>query len=73
MYKNFEIYEVEFEGIYNDNRATVNSYDEALKIFNRYKKNKKYESHRKNAKAIVMNGWNYEDVEITNIKREEFP
>ena len=36
-------------------------------------KNKKYENHRKNAKAIVMNGWNYEDVEITNIKREELP
>lgn len=30
MYKNFEIYEVEFEGIYNDNRVTVNSYDEAI-------------------------------------------
>lgn len=69
--KNFEIYEVEFEGIYNNSRVTINNYDEAVKTFNKYKKNKKYESQRKNAKAIVMNGWNYDDTEITNIKRIE--
>ena len=68
--KNLEIYDVSFEGIYNDNRVTTNSYEESLKIFNKYRKNKKYENHRKNAKAIVMNGWNYDDVEIAYTKRE---
>lgn len=68
--KNFEIYDVKFENCYSNERVTAETYDEAIKIFNKYKKNKKYESNRKNASAIVLCGWNYDDISITEIKRE---
>lgn len=69
--KVFEIYDVKFENCKGYNlRTTASNYDEAIKIFNKYKKNKQYESHRKISSAIVLRGWNYDDINTTEIKRE---
>ena len=69
--KNFEAYSVQFEGIFCDERKIVKTYNEAIKIFNKYKKNKKYETKRKNAKELTLVGWNYNDVEVTVIEKED--
>lgn len=68
--KTFEIYSVKFENCYSNERVTADNYNDAVKIFNKYRKNKKYESNRKNADAIVLCGWNYTDIKTTEIKRE---
>ncbi len=46
----------------------VHDYNEALKKFNQYKNNKGYNFYRTYAHALCLSGWNYDDVELTNIK-----
>ena len=67
--KHFDLYCVHFIFGYNEVlKFTTDNYEIAKKKFQQYKKNKGYEFYRIHAKALRMDGWNYEDVETTTIK-----
>ena len=58
-----------YRGIENDEQIIhTDDYEEAFKVFNQCKRNKKYEAKRKWGNSLVLNGYNEEDCYLTRIK-----